>query len=619
MTWREHLALVNQLIAGLDALGAAPGDAIAILSGTRWEWMAADWAIFGLGGVTVTIYPSNVPSVVAFILTDSRTRYVFAENRAQYEKLLGLRDELPEVRKVILFDDGDELTQQQASTAGGTADDGGDDSGWAMSFAALRALSRRSTSEADAFAAARADEIAADDRLSIIYTSGTTGMPKGVVHTHASALAQLACIRQMLPTMRPGMVDLLFLPLAHVFGRAEHISAYDVGLETVIVASLDTLLREMAAAKPDLFFSVPRIYEKAYAAVQARVAAGSWPERRIFAWAERVGRAVSRRKQDHQPIPARLQHQYRLADRLVFAKIRAVLGGNLKFAITAGAPLEPRILEFFNAAGVLLLEGWGMTETCAGFTLNTVEHYRFGTVGRVFPGQELRIAEDGEILVRGPVVFAGYHNNPAASLEAIDADGWFATGDIGTLDADGFLRIVDRKKDLIITSGGKNLAPQHVENTLKALVPCVSQVAVYGDRKPYLVALLTLDPEAVRAWAREHGVSAPAGTSEGEAHSAATQAEAEAEAPFDVASVAALPAFRAYLDECVRAANATLASYETVKYYDVLPDDFTVENELLTPSLKVRRRAVHERYRARYEALYHPAPAAVGQRALGSI
>lgn len=565
MTWRENQALVNSLIAGLDALGARPGDVIGILSDTRWEWLAADWAIIGLGAISVTVYPSNTPDTIQFILNDSGARFLFAEDRIHYEKLLSIRDQIPGVEAVILFEDADAVAADP----------------WLTSFDALRRLGTRTPEEADAFAAARAEAIQPADPLTLVYTSGTTGRPKGVIHTHATYMAQLRCIKDALPST-PGMCDLLFLPLAHVFGREEHFSAYDRGMTTTIAPSLNHLIEDLATARPNLFFSVPRVYEKAYAAILTKVAADKPLKQRIFAWATSTGREVVQRRQRGQAISTGLHLRYRLADRLVFHRIRALFGGNLRYAVTAGAPLEREILDFFNAAGVLLLEGWGLTETSGGFTVNRPDRYRLGSVGLPYPGHETRIADDGEILVRGPCVFLGYHNNSAATAEALDADNWFATGDIGSLDADGFLSIVDRKKDLLITAAGENIAPQLVENTLKT-VPCVSQAAVYGDRKPYLVALLTLDPDAVRAWTAERGITYA-----------------------DITEVYAHPDFRAYLDNGVQQANRRLASYETVKYYDVLPDDFTVENHMLTPSLKIRRRVIHQRYHDRFEALYRP-------------
>lgn len=574
MTWRENQALVNSLIAGLDALGARPADVIGILSNTRWEWTAADWAILGLGATSVTIYPSNTPDTVQFILNDSGARFLFAEDRTQFEKLLTIRDQIPQVRAVILFEGADSLPADR----------------WLMSFDALRHLSPRTPAEADAFAAERAAAIQPIDRLTLVYTSGTTGRPKGAIHSHATFMAQLRCIKEALPST-PGMSDLLFLPLSHVFGREEHLSAYDRGAVTTIVPSLDHLIEDLAAAAPDLFFSVPRVYEKAYAGILAKVTADSPLKQRIFAWATRIGREVVRRRQSGQPIPAGLHLRYRVADRLVFHRIRALFGGNLKYAVTAGAPLEREILDFFNASGVLLLEGWGLTETSGGFTINRPKQERLGTVGLPYADHEIRIAHDSEILVRGPCVFLGYHNNPTATAESLDAEGWFATGDIGSLDADGFLSIVDRKKDLLITAAGKNIAPQLVENALKT-VPCVSQAAVYGDRKPYLVAVLTLDPDAVRAWAAERDIAYD-----------------------EIGDIYTRPDFRSYLDEGIQSANSRLARYETVKYYTVLPEDFTVENDMLTPSLKIRRRVIHQRYHDRFEALYQPTPSEIAQHA----
>jgi long-chain acyl-CoA synthetase len=568
-TWKENQAIVNSLISGLDALGAQRGDVVGILSNTRWEWMAADWAILGLGAVTVTIYPSNLPETVAYIANNAHARFIFAENLTQYEKLASIRDQIPDVRKVILFEGAETLGENP----------------WVISFDALQALSSRSAAEADAFAAERAASISPDDLATLVYTSGTTGQPKGVELLHSTLIAQIVGVRAMMETIRLGMVDVLFLPLAHVFGREEHLAGHDRGLETVVISSLDLLPATLRENHPDLLFSVPRVYEKAYASIQARGAAGSHTRQRIFNWATRVGREAITRKAVGKSLSPGLRVRYRLADRLVFKKVRAALGGNVSFSITSAAPLDQSILEYFNAAGVLLLEAWGMTETSGGFTLNTVKNYRFGSVGRPFPGHQLRIAEDGEILVKGACVFRGYYENPEATAEAIDSEGWLHTGDVGEMDADGYVYIRDRKKDLIITASGKNIAPQSVENTLKA-TPCVSQVAVYGDRKPYLVALVTLDPVAVKAWANEHGIASD-----------------------DITAVYRDPRFRAYLDAGIAKSNAQLASYETVKYYEVLPEDFTVENDMLTPTLKIRRRQIHARYRDLYESLYQPTKA----------
>jgi long-chain acyl-CoA synthetase len=567
-TGRENQAMVNSLIAGLDEVGARRGDVVGIASNTRWEWAVADWANIGLGCVTVTLYPSNTPAVNSFILNDSGASYIFAEDKTQYNKLAGIRAEIPNVRKVILFEDADKVSDP-----------------WVISFAEVLKLSKRSPKEQDAFAAQRASEIQPDDLLTLVYTSGTTGMPKGVVHSHNTFLAQLRGARAVFPQLEKGMIDALFLPLSHVFGRLEHFVGVDRGFETVYVQSFDQLAETLREARPHLLFSVPRVYEKVYASVREHVDKGSPTQKRVFAWAENVGREVSRRKEAHKGIPLGLRMQYALADRLVFKNVRKALGGRLRLALTGAAPLDIKILEFFNACGTTLLEGWGLTETSAGFTVNTLDHYRMGTVGRVYPGSELKIAEDGEILVRGPEIFLRYNNNPEATAEALDPDGWFHTGDIGTVDHDGYVKIVDRKKDLIITAAGKNIGPQQIENVFKQ-VPLLSQACVYGDRKPYLVALFTLDPVAATNWAEANGL----GTS-------------------DVAEIARSPQLRAFLEPHVAVANSQLASYETVKYWDVLPEDFTVANELLTPTLKIRRKLIYQKYGDLYEQLYAQADA----------
>ena len=324
MTWRENWALVNRLIAGLDALGARHGDVIGILSATRWEWTAADWAIVGLGAACVTLYPSNTPAVCEFILDDSGASLLFAEDASQYRKLLGIRDQVPGVRKVILFQDAEQFP--------------GDD--WVMSFDDLVRLSPRDAAAADAFAAERASEIRSDDRFTLVYTSGTTGMPKGVVHTHATFLAQMQGVEQTLTAIQPGRSHVLFLPLAHIFGRLEHIHGYNRGGVTYICTSFDNLAGDIRQAHPDMLFSVPRVYEKAYATIVGRVEKGSRAQQRIFAWAERVGAQVAHRTERHQSVPLGLRLRYGLASRLVFHKVREALGGNLKFCVTAAAPLD---------------------------------------------------------------------------------------------------------------------------------------------------------------------------------------------------------------------------------------------------------------------------------------
>ena len=415
---------------------------------------------------------------------------------------------------------------------------------------------------------------------SVIYTSGTTNRPKGVIHTHASLMAQVRSTGAALTTFTPGTKHLLWLPLAHVLGREEHLIGVDRGGVTFIAGSIDTLARDIRETHPNIIVGVPRIYEKAYATIAAKAMSGGAVQRRIFHWAKGVGEATVERRQRGEPLPLFLRLQRRLADRLVFSKVREALGGALDFSITGGAPIGIDILRFFHGAGVLILEGWGLTETMGALTVNRVDRYRLGTVGPATMDHEVRIAPDGEVLVHGPCLFSGYLNLPEENAAALDSEGWLHTGDLGEVDADGFLRISGRKKELIVLANGKKVGPDPIETLLKG-IPGVSEAMVYGDRKPYLVALLTLDPEGVMAWARRQGLEA---------------ASAE--------EVAASPRFAQHLDEGIARVNSQLARYETVKRYAVAPGDFTIENGLLTPTQKIKRGPVYARFRDLIEGVY---------------
>lgn len=554
----ENQRQVNQLMAGLYELGLRKGDAVGILSNTSCEWGQMDWATKNLGGVTVTIYPSLMPDTIAFIANDSSTKVLAIEDKEQYDKLTKVRSELANVQKVIVFD-----------PTGMPSDD------WVMTFDALKTLHKGSAEEQMQLAKQLAAAIQPEDPATIIYTSGTTGNPKGAVLSHHSFMRQLDSLRKSLP-IAAGNIDLLFLPLAHVFGHLQHLAGVYYGFNTAIIESMKTVVADIQSVKPELVFSVPRIYEKIFSTAKARSEQKA-TTKKIFNWAVGVAREMSRVKQNKQSPSAALKIQYALADKLVLHKIRALLGGNLRFAVTGAAPLDIEILEFFNGAGVPLLEGWGLTETTAAATVNSPDNYRLGTVGRALDGIEIKIASDGEILLRGPQIMQGYYNNSEKTAETFQ-DGWFMTGDIGVLDSDGFLKIVDRKKDLLITAAGKNIAPQSVEAAFKNS-QYISQCAVYGDRKPYLVGLLTLDMEVLNDWAKREGIDL-------------------GQNPHQHPKVKELIAAEA------AAANATLASFEQLKYYEILPEDFSVENGLLTPTLKVRRKYIHDHYRTTYEELY---------------
>ncbi|HZC04657.1 MAG TPA: long-chain fatty acid--CoA ligase [Ktedonobacterales bacterium] len=562
VTWSGAQTLINELIAGLEKLGVRPGTRVGILSETRWEWLAADWAILGLGAVTVPLYSSLTPSVIDYMLNDASVEYVFVENQEMFEKLA--QTSAPNVKGVILF----EGNAEEARTGGLQV----------MTLETLRGLSDLTPAEAEALARTSAERIRPDAVASIIYTSGTTNRPKGVIHTHASLMAQVRSTGAALTTFRPGTAHLLWLPLAHVLGREEHLLGVDRGGVTLIAESTDTLARDIREGKPNIIVGVPRIYEKAFAAIEAQVQSKGRLQQRIFAWSTHVGEAVVER--GREPIPLTLQLRYRLADALVYRQVREALGGALEFSITGGAPISRDLLRFFHAAGVLILEGWGLTETMGAITVNRIDNYRLGSVGLPTEGHEIRIAPDGEALARGPCVFAGYLNNPIETVAALDNDGWLHTGDIGSIDAEGFVYITGRKKELIITANGKKMVPDQIETQLKN-IKGVSQAFVYGDQKPFLVALLTLDPDALRAWARRQNMSAS-----------------------DPDVIAATPAFQTYLEGEVASVNSHLARFETVKRFAVAPQDFTIENGLLTPSLKMRRGPLYSRYRDTIDGLY---------------
>src|SRR5262250_2288975 len=421
LTWREVGEAVREIASGLVALGRRPGEAIAILSTSRAEWVQADFAIFSVGGVTIPIYPSYPPDLIQYIVNDAGVKTLIAEDPTQLAKVL-------EVEAAMLGrDQADALKTELAS---------------------------------------RLDGIKSDDVATIVYTSGTTGPPKGVVQSNGKHISALESAAQT-NSIAEGEVHLLFLPLAHAFARLESFIGVHRGLCTAFAESIDKLRENLPEARPHFICSVPRVFEKVYAGAMARAEGGSPAKRKIFQWAMGVGKEVSRLKQAKRPVPGALALKYAIAHKLVFSKMHAALGGRLRFAVSGGAPLSRDIAEFFHAAGILILEGYGLTETCPCLTFNRPDRYKFGSVGQSLPGVEVKIAADGEILGRGGNIAQGYFKKPESTREVFLDDGWFATGDIGRFDEDGFLFITDRKKDLIVTAGGMNIAPQNIENLLK--------------------------------------------------------------------------------------------------------------------------------------------------------
>ena len=558
VSWAELARRARDVADGLAALGLKRGDRVAVLGDTNLEWILADLGILGAGGITVTIYQSNQAHECQFILADSGARWIFCDSDVQVQKIRQVRDQLPALQGIV-------------RAAGGAADP------------FERTLADLETAGADWRQghpdehAARVAATASADPASFIYTSGTTGNPKGVILTHgnwtyeAEAIAGLEVIRQ-------DDLILFFLPMAHSFAKVIEAVWFRTGAAVAFVESMDKIIDNAGEVKPTVMPAVPRIFEKAYNAVVSKGMATPGLKGKLFqaamegfdAWVDAKDRGQER-----------VSLGLRVGRKLVFPKLERALdekfGGRLRLCVSGGAPLSPRIGWFFDAVGLTILEGYGLTETSAGTFINRPGRNRIGTVGPPVPGTEVRIAEDGEVLVKGPCVMAGYFNAPAATAEVLK-DGWFATGDIGVLDEKGHLKITDRKKDIIVTAGGKNVAPQNLENELKT-DPLVSQVMVHGDKRKFLSAIFTLNEENVRAWARQHGVP-------------------------EAAALHQDPRVVKRIQETVDALNAKQAAYSTIKRFAIVPRDFTQQSGELTPTLKVKRKVVTQNYKALLDGFY---------------
>jgi len=557
----------RRVALGLRAIGVARGDRVSILSENRPEWAIADYGCLTAGVTNVPLYPTLPAEQMAFILRDSGAVAIFVSNTEQALKIASVRAELPALRHLIGFGSGAlpgaELSLEELEAKG----------------AALETPDTMSAYRADALA------IGPDDVATIIYTSGTTGEPKGAMLTHGNIASNVMSVISVIP-MGPGDVSLSFLPLSHILERMFDYLMFAAGVSIAYVESIDTVLQNLNDVRPTIVVSVPRIYEKVYARVLENALSGSALKRRIFFWACATGERWADTKLTGASVGPWLGIKYRLADRLVFSKLRARVGGRIRYFVSGGAPLAAEINKFFYAAGLIILEGYGLTETSPVIAVNTPAHFRIGTVGQPIDGVEVRIAADGEILTRGPHVMKGYYNKPDATRDAIDADGWFRTGDIGVLE-DGFLRITDRKKDIIVTAGGKNIAPQPIENQAKTN-KYVAQAVMIGDRRKYPVMLVVPDFEQLEHWARTERITFS-----------------------DRGHLVSLSAVRTKIESEVLAHLQGLAHFEMPKKVGIVGQDFTIESGELTPTLKVKRRVVDKKYKAMIDALYDDgAPAA---------
>jgi long-chain acyl-CoA synthetase len=553
-TFEEVRDIVRPLAFGLVTLGVEKGDRVSILGNTRPEWTYFDFAALSIGATVVPIYQTNSPEECRYVLDNSDSKVVVVEDAEQLEKVRAVREQLPQLEQIVLMTGSaeDAISMDDLAAKGA----GGDDTTWATLYEA----------------------VTPEDICTFIYTSGTTGPPKGCIISHGNYRAMLNMVNGV-SVIEDEDLAYLYLPLAHSFALLIQFGTFDLGT-TLAYWERDPLkiLPNLAELKPTYFPSVPRIFEKIYTAANSGIEKEGGLKKAIFNWAIKVGEKMRAAERSGRQPGFLLQRQYAFADQKVLSKIRNLFGGRIRLAVSGAAPINPEILRFFDAAGVLVLEGWGMTETSTAATISTPEDFKVGTIGKPFPGCEVKIAEDGEILVKGPNVFQGYHKNPEATAETI-VNGWLHTGDIGEIEPDGFIKITGRKKDIIITAGGKNITPANLEAEIKQH-PLVSQCVVVGDRRPYLVALVTLDPEEAVKYAQENNL------------------------PEDPAQLAQNPDVKAAIEAHVDKINQNFARVEQVKKITILPHDLSQESGELTPTLKVKRAVVAQKHGDAIEQLY---------------
>ncbi|MBB0243149.1 AMP-binding protein [Streptomyces alkaliphilus] len=576
-TWAEAAQRVFAIAAGLMSLGIRPEERVAIASSTRVDWILGDIGILCAGAATTTVYPQTNADETAFILKDSGSRVLIAEDAAQLAKARERRSELPDLAHVVVIETADAVAAPE------------DPEGWVLSLEELaergRAhLEKNPEAVRESVASLRADQLA-----TLIYTSGTTGRPKGVRLRH-DAWSYMGHAIEAIELMKPDDLSYLWLPLAHVFGKVLIAGQIKIGHSAAVDGRVEKIIENLPVVRPTYMASVPRIFEKVYNGAANKAREGGAAKYKIFQWAAGVAKEYGRVTQDNffrtgaHTAPAGLRVKHAIADKLVYSKLRERFGGRMRACVSGSAALAPEIGYFFSGAGIHILEGYGLTESSAANFVNPGAAYRTGTVGKALPGLEVRIADDGEILLRGPGVMEGYHGLPEKTAEVLEPDGWFHTGDIGELSDDGYLRITDRKKDLFKTSGGKYVAPTEVEGRFKAVCPYVSNILVIGADRNFCTALIALDELSLMAWARENGME-----------------------DLDYAQVVADSRTREMVDGYVQQLNEGLQRWQTIKKFRILPRDLDVEHGELTPSLKLKRPVVEKAYGHLIEEMYEGA------------
>lgn len=570
LSWAQAAERVYAIAAGLIELGVQPEQRVALAAATRVEWVLADLGILCAGAATTTVYPQTNADESAYILSDSESRVLIAEDAAQLAKAVEKRAELPDLTHVVVIDPaGADLSED-----------------WILSLAELEERGAAYLEKKPDLIREKVGAITAEQLATLIYTSGTTGRPKGVrlPHDNWSYMAKAIAATGLISAED---VQYLWLPLAHVFGKVLTSGQIEVGHVTAVDGRVDKIIENLPVVQPTYMAAVPRIFEKVYNGVAAKARAGGPAKYKIFQWASEVGREYAKVSQDNfrrtgtAAVPFGLGAKHKVADALVFKKLREAFGGHLRACVSGSVALAPEIGFFFAGAGIHILEGYGLTESSAASFVNPGEAYRTGTVGKPLPGCEVRIADDGEILLRGPGIMEGYHKLPEKTAEVLEPDGWFHTGDIGELSPDGYLRITDRKKDLFKTSGGKYIAPTEVEGQFKALCPFTSNVMVIGADRNFCTALIALDEPSLLGWAKENGM-------EGKSYE----------------DVVASPATVELVDGYVKRLNEGLQRWQTIKKFRLLPRDLDVEHGELTPSLKLKRPVVEREYKHLIDEMY---------------